>query len=279
LDEWSAHRKASANCPGWLWWKRSWWNKTLFGRGTEVLGDNLPRRHFVHHKSHLPDPDANPGRRSGKPAINRFSYGAAIENLPNVTTSNYSATGKLHTLQSTTACTKSSQYVVSSQVDVPLLPGLRPRRLAAISHQPPTLLTAVSRFLCNGSWSSLCSPGFQQSLHCCVLHSRYLVMEVSLAPQFLLWANMAQYQGIMHYKSKQLSLSAFRLPQTIQKQLLGKRKIWPLEIMNTMWCVSARQPVRPLGSTERHAPHFVVTGDDKTTKTFFFYCFRSSAEK
>jgi hypothetical protein len=45
-----------------------------FGRGTEVLGENLPRRHFVHHKLHLPDP----GRRGGKPATNRFSYGAAI---------------------------------------------------------------------------------------------------------------------------------------------------------------------------------------------------------
>jgi hypothetical protein len=44
---------------------------------TEVLGKNLSRRHFVHQKSHLPNPGANPCRRGGKPATNRFSYGAA----------------------------------------------------------------------------------------------------------------------------------------------------------------------------------------------------------
>jgi hypothetical protein len=44
---------------------------------TEVLGENLSQRHFIYLKSHLPDPGSNPGRRDGKPATNRLSYGAA----------------------------------------------------------------------------------------------------------------------------------------------------------------------------------------------------------
>jgi hypothetical protein len=45
---------------------------------TEVLGENLPQHRFVHHKSTTwPDPGSNPGRRGGKPATNRLSYGAA----------------------------------------------------------------------------------------------------------------------------------------------------------------------------------------------------------
>jgi hypothetical protein len=52
-----------------------------FGRGDRSTGENLPRRHFVHHKFHLPDPGVNPGRRGGKPATNRFSYGAASDTI------------------------------------------------------------------------------------------------------------------------------------------------------------------------------------------------------
>jgi hypothetical protein len=51
---------------------------TVLAGDAEVLRENLLWRHFVHHKSHLPDPGANPGRRGGKPATNRFNYGAAI---------------------------------------------------------------------------------------------------------------------------------------------------------------------------------------------------------
>jgi hypothetical protein len=46
---------------------------------TEVLGENLPQRHFVYHKiPHDQIRARTPGRRGGKPATNRLSYGAAL---------------------------------------------------------------------------------------------------------------------------------------------------------------------------------------------------------
>jgi hypothetical protein len=62
--------------PGWLWWWRLLVEWLLTGE-TDVLGENLPQRHFVHYKSHLPDPGSNPGCRGGKSATNRLNYGAA----------------------------------------------------------------------------------------------------------------------------------------------------------------------------------------------------------
>jgi hypothetical protein len=47
------------------------------GRGNRSTWRKLPQRHFVHQKSHLRNPGSNPGRRGGKPATNRLSYGAA----------------------------------------------------------------------------------------------------------------------------------------------------------------------------------------------------------
>jgi hypothetical protein len=46
---------------------------------TEVLGENLAQRHFCPSQNLTwPNPCLNPGRRGGKPATNRLSYGALV---------------------------------------------------------------------------------------------------------------------------------------------------------------------------------------------------------
>jgi hypothetical protein len=46
-------------------------------RDTEILGENLPQRHFGPSQNPTwPDPGFNRGRRGEKPATNRLSYGA-----------------------------------------------------------------------------------------------------------------------------------------------------------------------------------------------------------
>jgi hypothetical protein len=45
---------------------------------TEVIGENLPQCHFCPSQNLTwSDPGLNPGRRGGKPATNRLSYGVA----------------------------------------------------------------------------------------------------------------------------------------------------------------------------------------------------------
>jgi hypothetical protein len=42
----------------------------MIGKETEVLGENLPHCHFVHHMTW---PGANPGPRGGKPGTNHLT--------------------------------------------------------------------------------------------------------------------------------------------------------------------------------------------------------------
>jgi hypothetical protein len=62
--------------------KTIFWSNLLEWRlagEAEVHGGNLPRRHFVHHKSHMMIRSRTPDRSGGKPATNRLSYGAASQ--------------------------------------------------------------------------------------------------------------------------------------------------------------------------------------------------------
>jgi hypothetical protein len=54
----------------------------LAGETEVLLGENLHQRHFCPSQNPTrPDPGLNPGRRGGKSATNRLSYGAAKYSL------------------------------------------------------------------------------------------------------------------------------------------------------------------------------------------------------
>jgi hypothetical protein len=57
---------------------------------TEVLGENLPQRHFCPSQNPTwPDPGLNPSRRGGKQAINRLSEYMSYATGHNSFTSQY----------------------------------------------------------------------------------------------------------------------------------------------------------------------------------------------
>jgi hypothetical protein len=64
-------------CPGWLWrwrilWNEDWQGKPKYSKKTH------PSATLSTTNPTWPDPGKNPGRRGGKPATNRLSYGVAL---------------------------------------------------------------------------------------------------------------------------------------------------------------------------------------------------------
>jgi hypothetical protein len=63
-------------CPGWLWWWRNWWNEDWQGK-PKYSEKPCPSATLSTTNPTWPEPGSNPGRRRGKPATNRLSYGSA----------------------------------------------------------------------------------------------------------------------------------------------------------------------------------------------------------
>jgi hypothetical protein len=70
------HLLAYCTCPGWLWRWRSWWNE--WQGNPKYSEKTCPDPTLSTTNPTWPDPGLNSGRRGGKPASNRFSYGAAL---------------------------------------------------------------------------------------------------------------------------------------------------------------------------------------------------------
>jgi hypothetical protein len=72
----SALRPPMAYCasPGWLWWWRNWWNDW---QGKPKYSEKTCLSAALSTTNPTCCPNANPGRRGGKPTTNRLSYGTA----------------------------------------------------------------------------------------------------------------------------------------------------------------------------------------------------------
>jgi hypothetical protein len=70
------HRMVYCTCSGWLWWWRIWWNED-WKENSKYSEKTCPNATSSTTNPTWPDPGSNSGRRVGKPATNRLSYGAA----------------------------------------------------------------------------------------------------------------------------------------------------------------------------------------------------------
>jgi hypothetical protein len=71
------HWMAYCTSPGWLWWWRKWWNEVWQDKPKYLEKTCLSATLFTTNPT-WPNPGSNSGRRGGKPATNRLSYGAAL---------------------------------------------------------------------------------------------------------------------------------------------------------------------------------------------------------
>jgi hypothetical protein len=69
------HWMAYCTCPWWLWWWRILWNEDWQGK-PKYSEKTCPSDTLSTTFPNWPDQGSNPGRRCGKPATNRLSYGA-----------------------------------------------------------------------------------------------------------------------------------------------------------------------------------------------------------
>jgi hypothetical protein len=72
------HLLSNCACPGWLWgWRIIRWNEDCQGK-PKYSEKTCPSATLSTTNPTWPDPGSNPGRRGGRPATNRLSYGAAL---------------------------------------------------------------------------------------------------------------------------------------------------------------------------------------------------------
>jgi hypothetical protein len=68
------HQWSIVQAPGWLWWWRNWWNDW---QGKPKYSEKTCLNAALSTTNPTCCPDANQGRRGGKPATNRLSYATA----------------------------------------------------------------------------------------------------------------------------------------------------------------------------------------------------------